>query len=154
MKAGQYFALTIGILYLLVGIAGVIPGLVSTPDVTPEAMNLSFTKGYGYLMGLFPVNLLHNFVHLSVGVLGILASSSLGSSRLFSGVLALFYGLLTLMGLFPATQSMLGLVPIWGNDVWLHAITAAIATYFGFFATPNLAELGEQGTQGQTPSAR
>jgi hypothetical protein len=45
------------------------------------------------------------------------------------------------MGLFPATQSTLGLIPIFGNDVWLHAVTAAIAVYFGFFATPDLLEL-------------
>jgi hypothetical protein len=79
--------------------------------------------------------------------LGILGSISLGSARLFSGVLALFYGALAILGLFPATQSTLGLVPIFGNDVWLHALTAAIATYFGFFATPNLAELGEESIQ-------
>lgn len=154
MKPGQYFALTIGILYVLVGVAGFIPGLVQPPAAAPDAVNLGFTEGYGYLMGLFPINVLHNIVHLTVGLLGILASISLGSARLYSGVLALFYGLLTIFGLFPPTQSTFGLIPIFGNDVWLHAITAAIATYFGFFATPNLAELGEESAQEQATSAR
>ncbi|MDZ8065858.1 MAG: hypothetical protein RMY64_09480 [Nostoc sp. DedQUE08] len=27
------------------------------------------------------------------------------------------------------------------NEIWLHGITAAIAIYFGFIATPNLLEL-------------
>lgn len=147
MKAGQYFALAIGIVYLLVGIAGFIPGLVTPPTTSPDMANLGVTTGYGYLLGLFPVNVLHNVVHLTVGLLGILGSISLGSARLFSGALALFYGLLTVFGLFPATQSTFGLIPIFGNDVWLHALTAAIATYFGFFATPDLAELGEESIQ-------
>jgi hypothetical protein len=93
-------------------------------------------------------------VHLAVGLLGIFASIALDSSRLYSGALALFYGLLTILGLIPTTQSMLGFVPIFGNDIWLHAVTAAIAAYFGFIATPNLAELGAGGIPGQTPPTR
>jgi hypothetical protein len=154
MKPGQYFALIVGILFVLVGVAGFIPDLVKPPVADPESVHLAFTKGYGYLMGLFPINFLHNIVHLTVGLLGILASISLGSSRLYSGVLALFYGVLTISGLFPPTQSTLGFIPIFGNDVWLHAVTAAIATYFGFIATPNLAELGEKGVREQATTAK
>lgn len=141
MKAGQYFALITGIIFLLVGVMGFIPGFVQAPTGTADAVGLAFTSGYGDLLGLFPINVLHNIVHLLVGILGIVASVSLGSSRLYSGGLAIFYGLLTIMGLIPATQATLGLIPIFGNDVWLHAVTAAIATYFGFIATPDLLEL-------------
>ncbi|ALF54291.1 membrane protein [Nostoc piscinale CENA21] len=140
-KAGQYFALIIGIIFTVIGVMGFIPVLKTEPTVTPDMAGLSFTIGYGYLLGLFPVNVLHNIVHFVVGIAGIWASVSLGSARLYSGVLGLFYGLLTVMGLFPPTQSTLGFIPIFGNDVWLHGITAAIAIYFGFFATPNLLEL-------------
>lgn len=153
-RPGQYFALTIGIIYLLMGVAGFIPSLVATPAVTPDVANLRFTRGYGDLMGLFPINVLHNVVHLGVGLLGILASISLGSARLFSGALALFYGLLATLGLFPATYSTLGLLPILGNDVWLHAVTAGIAAYFGFIATPDLAELTENKMREQVTSPR
>lgn len=144
MKPGQYFALIIGILFTLIGIMGFIPGLVHEPAVPAEDAFLSFTLGYGDLMGLFPVNVLHNLVHLTVGILGIVASRTLSSARLFSGALAIFYGVLTLMGLFMPTQSSLGFIPIFGNDIWLHAFTAAIAAYFGFIATPDLLELNNQ----------
>ncbi len=140
-KPGQYFALIIGIFFLLCGVMGFIPAFVKAPTVTPDVAGLGFTTGYGYLLGLFPINVLHNIVHLLVGILGIYASISLDSSRLYSGVLGLFYGALTVMGLFPPTQSTLGFIPIFGNDVWLHAVTAAIAVYFGFIATPDLLEL-------------
>ncbi|MBD1934606.1 MULTISPECIES: DUF4383 domain-containing protein [Cyanophyceae] len=141
MKAGQKFALIIGIFFFLCGVMGFIPAFVKEPTVTPDMANLGFTTGYGYLLGIFPINVLHNIVHLVVGLLGILASISLDSSRLYSGALGIFYGLLTVMGLIPATQSILGLIPIFGNDVWLHAVTAAIAVYFGFIVKPDLLEI-------------
>ncbi len=141
MKPGQYFALIIGILFVLIGAMGFIPTFVQQPTAATEMPGLSFTMGAGYLLGIFPINVLHNIVHLLVGGLGIFASLSLGSARLYSGALAIFYGLLTVMGLFPPTQSTLGLIPIFGNDIWLHAVTAAIATYFGFLAKPDLLEL-------------
>jgi hypothetical protein len=141
-KPAQNFALIVGVLYVVIGIMGFIPALVKEPPTSPEMVGLGFKTGYGYLMGLFPINPLHNVVHLLIGFLGIAASIALDSARLYSGVLALLYGLLAIMGLFPPTQSTLGIIPIFGNDVWLHAITAAIAAYFGFFATPNLADIG------------
>lgn len=153
MKAGQYFALTVGIIYVLLGIAGFIPGLMTPPMADPDLVNLSSTKGYGYLLGLLPTNILGNVVRLLVGFLGILGSISLASARLFSGGLALSYGLLAVLGLFLPTQSLLGFMPLFGNNVWLHALTAAIATYFGFIATPDLAELGQEGVQKQTTSS-
>lgn len=150
MKPGQYFALTVGLIYVAIGVAGFFPELVSSPAVDPDTAGLGTLNGYGDLFGLFPINILHNIVHLTVGALGLLASISLSSSRLFSGVLALFYGALALMGLFPPTQSSLGWIPIFGNDIWLHAGTAAIAAYFGFIATPDLLEIAEDNSQKQT----
>ena len=141
MKPGQYFALGLGIVFLLIGIMGFIPALVTEPRVSAEAANLGVANGYGYLMGLFPINVLHNIVHITFGLAGILTSISLGSARLYSGIVGLSYGLLAVMGLFPATSSTLGLIPIFGNDVWLHVLISASATYFGFIATPDLLEL-------------
>lgn len=77
MKATQYFALTVGIIFLLVGVMGLIPGFVKEPAVPADSAYLSFTSGYGDLLGLFPINTLHNLVHLLVGVLGIFASIAL-----------------------------------------------------------------------------
>lgn len=36
------------------------------------------------------------------------------------------------MGLFPFSNTTFGLMPIYGNNVWLNGITAAIVAYFGF----------------------
>jgi hypothetical protein len=79
-------------------------------------------------------------VHLAVGVWGILSYPSYVRSRNYARGLAIFYGVLAIMGLLPVLNTMFGLVPIFGNNVWLHALTAAIAAYFGF-KTPDPATL-------------
>ncbi|MFW6360007.1 MAG: DUF4383 domain-containing protein [Chroococcales cyanobacterium] len=126
----RYFALIIGIFYVLIGIMGFIPNLVTLPAAS--APPLLFNTGYGYLMGLFPINLLHNLVHLGIGIWGIIAYRSFDNSRLFCRATAIFYGLLAVMGLLPFMNTTFGVIPIFGNDVWLHAATAIVAAYFGF----------------------
>jgi hypothetical protein len=132
----RLFALIVGIIYLVVGVAGFIPGLVAEPDGRFE--DLAVHAGEGHLLGIFPINVLHNLVHLLVGVLGILAYRTFDAARLYSRGLAIFYGLLAVMGLIDAANlhTMFGLVPIFGNDVWLHALTAILAAYFGWGPVP------------------
>jgi hypothetical protein len=43
---------------------------------------------------------------------------------------------LAVMGLVPGLDTTFGLVPIYGHDVWLHALLAGVAAYFGFVAAP------------------
>jgi hypothetical protein len=124
------FALIIGIVYLAVGIFGFIPGLLRpAPESAPP---VGITAFYGYLMGLFAVNLLHNAVHLAIGAWGIAASRTATRARTYAKTLAIFYGALAVMGLIPVLDTMFGLVPIHGHDVWLHAATALAAAYFGW----------------------
>lgn len=126
----RYFALILGIAYLAVGILGFIPGMLQA--LGPTAPNLAVDAGYGRLLGLFPVNVLHNVVHLGVGLWGLLAYRSLGGSIGFARGLTIFYGLLAIMGLIPVLNTTFGLIPIFGHDVWLHAVSALAAAYFGF----------------------
>jgi hypothetical protein len=86
------------------------------------------------LLGLFPVNVLHNLVHLAIGGWGLAASGSFGAARLFARGLAVIYGVLTIMGLFPGLDTAFGFVPLFGHDVWLHGVTTLVAAYFGFLA--------------------
>ena len=125
------FALIFGILYLLIGILGFIPGLSTHPADMPH---LTVESGHGYLMGMFPINILHNIVHIIIGLAGILASRSVGGARLYAQALAIIYGLLAVMGLIPGLNTTFGLIPIHGADVILHAVSALIAAYFGFVA--------------------
>ncbi len=123
------FALLFGIVFLAVGVLGFVPGMVHPPmgdhDVT-------MTQNYGDLLGLFPVNLLHNVVHIIFGLWGLAASRSLGGSIGYARAVAVIYALLTVLGLLDATNTTFGLIPIYGNDVWLHAVLALVAAYFGW----------------------
>ena len=38
------------------------------------------------------------------------------------------------MGFFPGLRTTFGLIPIFGHDIWLHAVSALAAAYFGWMA--------------------
>ena len=128
-------ALVFGVVFSLVGVLGFFP---SPPP--PGAPALAVEHGHGLALGLFPINTLHNVVHLLFGVLGIAAArGAVMTARAYFQLVAVAYALLVLLGLIPATQTTFGLIPIWGNDVWLHALIAAGAAYFGFAAPVSVA---------------
>ncbi len=123
------FALIFGIVFLAVGALGFVPGLVH-PAMGEH--NVTMTQGYGDLLGLFPVNMLHNVVHLLFGLWGIMAYRSLSGARMYFKAVAVIYALLTVLGLIPSMNTTFGMIPIYGNDVWLHAVLALVAAYFGW----------------------
>ena len=124
------FALIIGIAYLGAGLLGLIPAALTPPP--PDAPPTTFTVLYGYLLGLFPVNVLHTAVHLAIGFWGLTAWKRLQDAKVFSRSLAILYGALAVMGLVPGLNNVFGFIPLHSNDVWLHAGTAALAAYFGW----------------------
>ncbi len=136
MSTQRLIVLVFGVVYLLVGILGFIPGIVQ------EGTFAGMESADGALLGIFPVNLLHNIVHLAIGAWGLASYRSFDGSVAYARGLAIFYGLLAIMGLLPAPfNNTFGLVPIFGHDVWLHALTALIAAYFGFMAPRETAEV-------------
>ncbi len=127
------FAMIFGIVFLIVGAGGFIPGL-NMMDHSGHAADADITvrSFFGYELGMFPVNVLHNIVHLLFGIWGVLAYRSYGGARTYFRAVAIIYALLTVLGLLPATNTTFGLIPIYGNDVWLHALLALVAAYFGW----------------------
>ncbi len=132
------FTLSMGVIYFIVGILGFFPALMSAPPTNAPTM----TTPYGLLFGMFPVNSLHNIVHLMLGAWGILVYRDLDGSRVYSRGLAVIYAVLGVFGLIPALNTLFGLVPLFSHDVWLHLLTAAAAAYFGFIM-PVTAEMGQ-----------
>jgi hypothetical protein len=136
------FALVAGIVYVLVGILGFVPAVLTSPPA--DAPPLAVDQGYGYLFGLFPVNLVHTLVHLAVGVWGVVAARRFGTSRTYAQSLAVIFGVLTVMGVIPRLNTVFGLVPLFGHDIWLHAVTAVVAAYFGFSARERVSEIADR----------
>lgn len=146
MNNGQKCTLALGIIFTLLGVAGFIPGLVSLPaegmgaNMPVDAGDIPLTsspgymaaylRGFGYLFGLFPTNLIHNIVHLAIGLFGLYSATGREGSFNYNRFFAVSYLLLAIMGLIPLTNTLFGIMPIFGNNVWFNAITGAIAAYF------------------------
>jgi len=121
-------ALVFGVVFVVAGLAG----FVASPPAA-DAPALIVPQGHGMALGLFPVNILHNIVHLLFGALGIAAGmGAVMTAGSYFRIVAISYALLTVLGLIAATNTAFGLVPIWGLDVWLHGLLAVAAAYFGF----------------------
>lgn len=133
----RYFSLIVGIAYAAIGLLGFFPSFVHPSQVIPEIMlqvGTGTTSGFGYLFGIFPTTVVTNIFNLIIGIIGI--ASYLGNepvARLFADTLAVWFTFLVLLGFIPIANSVFGLMPIYGNNVWLHLATAVPAIYFGFF---------------------
>ncbi len=112
----QTIARVFGIVFLLVGLLG----FVTTP----------FSMEGGLLLGLFPVNVLHNLVHLIFGAWGLLAGRTFAGATAYCRIAGIAYIALAVVGFL--TPTGFGLVPLGGHDVWLHAILGVILTAGGF----------------------
>jgi hypothetical protein len=113
MGLARTVAAVFGAVYLLVGIVGFI---LESP-----------------LLGLFEINALHNVVHVLLGAILLYGSmSSAAAVQTTRGVGALLV-VLGLLGF--VIPDGFGLVPLGGNDIWLHLATGAILLATGFLAT-------------------
>jgi hypothetical protein len=112
----QTFAAVVGAVFLVVGIAGFIPGLTSNFGDITFAGNDSRAE----LLGVFQVSILHNLVHLAFGVLGLVASRTASASRLFLIGGGIVYLVLTLYGAVIDKASDANFVPLNTADDWLH----------------------------------
>ena len=111
MTTVQRVAQIFGVVFLLVGILGFVSTGMSM-DPNPETAPR--------LLGLFPVNALHNVVHLLFGVWGLVASRSFGAAKTYATVSGAIYLVLAVLGFI--TPTTLGLIPIGSHDIWLHAV--------------------------------
>ena len=117
-------ALVFGVIYTLVGIAGFIPGLGGTAGMAPST-----------LFGFAQVNVVHNIVHLIIGIAGLAMARSEVSAGSYCKIFGVILILVGILGLI--TPTGFGLIPIGGGDIGLHLITGVILAYAGFAAAPS-----------------
>lgn len=112
----QIVTMLVGIVFLLVGIAGFIPGVTENFDEITFAGHESGAE----LLGVFQVSVLHNIVHLLFGVVGLAAATRHASSRTYLLVGGLIYLALWVYGLATDHDSDANFVPLNDADNWLH----------------------------------
>lgn len=157
MTGEKKCALALGIIFTVIGIAGFIPSLVTIPSAAVEGVapisadqipataganyGAAYLRGFGYLFGLFPTNLLHNIAHLAIGITGLYSATGDRGAFNYNRFFGISYVLLAILGLVPVANTLFGTMPIFGNNVWLNAITGAIAAYYAFIWHQNHTEL-------------
>ncbi|MHB1242678.1 MAG: DUF4383 domain-containing protein [Gaiellaceae bacterium] len=111
----QKLAWLFGIVFVLVGIFGFIPGI--TEDAPGS---FAGEDSDGSLLGIFQVSILHNLAHLAFGV-GILAARKHATALTYLLVGGIAYLGLFLLGILGATDWL----PADDTDDWLHLALAA-----------------------------
>lgn len=114
----QKTSLIVGIIFLLVGIAGFIPGLTSQMG----DMQMAGHDSDALLLGVFQVSVLHNIVHLAFGVAGLLFARSARGSKRFLIVGGIIYLVILVYGLIFNGEEPGNFVPLNSADNWLHLI--------------------------------
>ena len=137
------FAFFLGIFFIVAGIAGFLPFLAHPEAGATLPDNAIAMPGHGgailgtgddMLFGLFPVNAVHNAVHLLFGLWGLAAARSWRGALVYARSVAIIYVLLAIAGLLPGAQTGFGLIPLYAKDVWLHGLIALGGLYFGWAA--------------------
>ncbi|OIH99785.1 MULTISPECIES: DUF4383 domain-containing protein [unclassified Curtobacterium] len=124
----QRGAFVFGVVFLIVGIAGFIPGL--TMDM--GTMSMAGDGSMALLLGTFQVSVLHNIVHLLFGIVGLVAARRAASARLYLLVGGIIYLVLFVYGLFTAGMtSGANFVPLNSADNVLHAFLAVAMIVLG-----------------------
>lgn len=129
MGIARIVALGLGAIYVIVGIAGFVPALA------PAGMHEGMDSATGALLGIFPINAVHNVVHLAIGAALLYGATATPAALLVSKVVGATYILVGVLGIpFP---NGFGLLPLGGADIVLHLGTGAVLLYIGF-AAPGL----------------
>ncbi|MFF7894927.1 DUF4383 domain-containing protein [Streptomyces sp. NPDC007907] len=112
----QQAALLAGLVFLVVGVLGFVPG------VTTDYGSLEFAshESGAELFGLFQVSILHNLVHLIYGLAGLMLAGTAAGAYSFLLVGGAVYLLLWVYGLSVGHDSDANFVPLNSADDWLH----------------------------------
>lgn len=116
----QLVATIFGVVFLLVGILGFVPGITTNYDQLTFAGPMSGAM----LLGLFAVSVLHNIVHLAFGVAGLLLARTAAGAHNYLIVGGVIYAVIWIYGLVTDPMSSANFVPLNTADNWLHLILA------------------------------
>jgi hypothetical protein len=113
----QAVAQLVGIVFLVVGIAGFIPGITTN---LYDGLDFAGHDGDAELLGIFQVSVLHNLVHLAFGVAGLALSRTFSGARTFLVGGGVIYLVLWIYGLVIDKDADANFVPLNSADDWLH----------------------------------
>lgn len=110
---------------MILAALGAIPSVHE--DWPDDAPNLAVTNGRGFIFGILPNNLPLIALHGTTGLWGIGAARRRGQSRRFLGAVTVLYAVLAVAGFLPGLRTVFGVMPLFGANIWIHAVTAIAA---------------------------
>ena len=134
----QKAALAVGIVFLLVGILGFIPGITTNYDQLAGAGH----ESEAMLLGIFQVSVLHNIVHLLFGIAGIALARTISGARNYLIWGGAVYLVLWLYGMFIDHESPANFVPLNTADNWLHFLLGVGMLALGLLLTRDRVDRG------------
>jgi Domain of unknown function (DUF4383) len=117
----QIAALLVGAVFVIVGIAGFIPGITTNVG----DMKFAGHESPSELLGLFQVSILHNIVHLAIGIIGLVAAATWEGARLYLVGGGAIYLALAIYGWIVERTSDANFVPMNNADNVLHVVLGA-----------------------------
>ena len=115
-----------GVVFLLVGAIGFIPA-ISPPADSVQGMEVADAA----VLGLVPVNVVANIVHLLFGAILLYGATTTSLAITVLRGLGIVYLLLALIGLF--ADEGFGILPLGGGELVVHIATALVFLGVGFF---------------------
>jgi hypothetical protein len=124
----QNVARLVGIVFLLVGIAGFVPGITTN---LYDGLEFAGNNGDAELLGLFKVSILHNLVHALFGIAGLALAKTASGARTFLLGGGAIYIVLWLLGLIGGADW----IPSNSADDWLHLVLGGAMIGVGYALT-------------------
>jgi hypothetical protein len=110
----QSAALLVGLVFLLVGILGFIPGITTNYDDLKFAGHNSDAQ----LLGIFDTSILHNIVHLLFGIAGIALARTWDGARTYLLGGGLIYLVLFVYGAITTGEKGANFIPMnWADNI-------------------------------------
>lgn len=131
-SATEIVALAFGVVFLVVGVLGFIPGITTDYDTMTWAGQNSDAK----LLGVFEVSVLHNLVHLAFGVVGILMARRIERARMYLIAGGVIYFAVWIYGVTINHDDAANFLPVNDADNWLHLGIAVAMIVIGGFLPP------------------
>lgn len=130
----------VGVVFLLVGVLGFVPGITSRYS----EMEMAGHNSMALLLWLFMVSVLHNIVHLLFGIAGLLMSRTAGAARAYLIGGGATYLVLWIYGLVIDQRSAANFVPLNTADNWLHLFLGIGMILLGVVFGRNMATVGRR----------
>ncbi|MBB3602192.1 hypothetical protein FHT40_001825 [Mycolicibacterium sp. BK556] len=129
LLAVQVAALLVAAAFVLIAIAGFIPGLTVR----------------GELFGVFRMSVLHNVAHLVFGVAGLLLARTFACARAYLIGGGLIYLGLWVYGLLADPSALPNILPLNNADNWLHLSIGVVMTVLGLTLAGSRVPTGADG---------